>query len=103
MEHTTNRVKFRIDWCRDQSAQACTEREADGWRAEEDGLRDALMNSDHTEDYRLCPLEIRERYARGLQDGTALVRAARIERTIQAVGTPDTACRVGRDNRSGDE
>jgi len=32
-----------------------------------------------------------------------LLRAARIERTIQAVGTPDTACRVGQDNQSGDE
>jgi hypothetical protein len=87
MKHTTNPITVRIEWCRRQIAQARTEPEMDGWRAEEDGLRDALINSDHTDDYRLCPPEVRERYALGFQDGTALLRATRIERVIHAAIT----------------
>lgn len=103
MDHTTNLVNIRIDWCRRQIAQASTEPELDGWRAEEDGLRDALLNSDHTDDYRLCPPEIRERYVLGLQDGTALLRTARIERATHAVETSNPSSKMGRDNLSGDE
>lgn len=103
MERTTNPIAIRINWCRRQIAQASTEPEVEGWLAEEDGLRDALLNSDHTEAYRLCPPEIRERYVLGLQDGTALLRTTRIERTIQDAGTQHPAHRVGRDNLSGDE
>ena len=81
MNQTTNPIKVRIQWCRQQSTQARTEGEADGWRAEAEGLRDALINSDHTNDYRLYPSEICERYVLGFQDGTAMLRAARVERT----------------------
>lgn len=84
MEQTTNTINVRIEWCKRQSAQARTESEVDGWRAEADGLRDALMNNDHTDDYRLYPLEIFERYVLGFQDGTALLRAAWVERVIHA-------------------
>ena len=52
MNHTTIPITVRIEWCRRQSAQARTEPEVDGWSAEADGLRDALMNSDHTDTYR---------------------------------------------------
>ena len=62
MKHATNLVSVRIEWCRRQSAQARTEPEVDGWGAEADGLRDALMNSDHTDNYRQCPPEILRRY-----------------------------------------
>lgn len=81
MNQTTNPIKVRIQWCRQQSTQARTEWEADGWRAEAEGLRDALINSDHTNDYQLYPPEICERYVLGFQDGTAMLRAARVERT----------------------
>ena len=84
MEQTTNPVIVRVEWCKRQSAQAHTEPEVDGWRAEADGLRDALMNSDHTDDYRLYPPEIFERYVLGFQDGTALLRAAWVERLTHA-------------------
>ncbi|MBX3304209.1 MAG: hypothetical protein KF693_18505, partial [Nitrospira sp.] len=80
-----------------------TEPEVDGWRAEEDGLRDALLNSDHTDDYRLCPPEIRERYVLGLQDGTALLRTTRIERVTHTGETSNPSSKIGRDNLSGDE
>jgi hypothetical protein len=103
MERTTNPVNIRIDWCRRQIAQARTEPEVERWRAEENGLRDALLNSDHTEAYRLCPPEIRERYVLGLQDGTALLRTARIKRTIHAVETSNPSSKMGWDNLSGDE
>ncbi len=103
MERKKDPITIRINWCRKQSAQARTEPEIDGWRAEEDGLRDALLNSDHTDNYRLCPPEIRKRYMLGLQDGTALLRTTRLERTIQGAGTQSRDSRIGQDNLSGDE
>lgn len=103
MERTTNSVTIRINWCRRQIAQARTEPEVDGWRAEEDGLRDALLNCDHTEAYRLCPPEIRKRYVLGLQDGTALLRTACIERTIRDTEAKNRTSQVQRNDLSGDE
>ncbi|UVT16140.1 MAG: hypothetical protein H8K04_00800 [Nitrospira sp.] len=103
MERTTNPVTVRIEWCRRQVAQARTEPEMDGWQAEENGLRDAVMNRDRTDDYRLCPPGILERYVLGFQDGTVLLRAARIERMIHAVRVPDPAPRMGWDSLRGDE
>lgn len=72
-------ITVRIEWCRQRSRQAPTELEADGWQAEADGLRDAVMRRDHIEDYRLCSPEIRERYLLGLQDGIAMLQAARVQ------------------------
>lgn len=99
MNQIPNPITLRIRWCRQQATQAQTEWEADGWRAEEEGLRDALMNSDHTDDYRLYPPEICERYVNGFQDGTVMLRAARVEHmtmTAAAVGL-HPADRMGRD------
>lgn len=103
MERTTDPIAIRIDWCRRQSAQARTEPEVYGWRAEADGLRDALMKIDHTDHYRLCPPEIRDRYVLGLQDGTTLLRTARMERMIQDAEAQDPAPRLGLDDLSGEE
>ena len=75
-------LTFRITWCREQIALACTEFEADGWRAEEDGLRDALLNRDDTDHYRLSSPEIFEMHVRGFQDGTMLLRAARAKHVM---------------------
>ncbi|MDF0675950.1 MAG: hypothetical protein P0120_16705 [Nitrospira sp.] len=90
MKQTTNSIYLRIEWCQRQSAQARTEPEMDGWRAEADGLRDALMNIDHTDSYCLCPPEILRRYVQGFQDGTALRRVARAQCMIQ-IATPATS------------
>ena len=98
-----NPVKIRIDWCRRQIEQARTTSEMDEWCAEEDGLRDALLNSDHTEDYRLCPPEIRQRYRLGLQDGMVLLRTAWLTRATQVAETQDPPPNRERDDRSGDE
>jgi hypothetical protein len=105
MKQTTNPVNLRIEWCRKQCAQARTEPEVDGWHAEADGLRDALMNTDHTDHYRLCPPEILRRYVLGFQDGTALLRAARVQRMSRAATswTPLQASRMGGDVLRGDD
>jgi hypothetical protein len=105
MKQTMNPVNVRIEWCRRQSALARTEPEIDGWRAEENGLRDALMNSDHTDDYRLCPSEIFQRYVLGFQDGTAMLRATWVERIVHdaTTGTSCPATTMRQNMLQGDE
>lgn len=73
------RIKLRMAWCQSQSAQARTEPELEGWRAEEAGLRDAMLRQDHADHYRLSPPEIFDRYVLGFQDGTAMLCATRAE------------------------
>jgi hypothetical protein len=70
----------RIEWCQRQREQARTQAEREGWRAEEEGLRDALRNRDRTYQYRHSPpgvFDVFERYAMGHEDGRALIRLAR--------------------------
>ena len=64
----------RIEWCRRQRRQAPTQCEVEGWCAEEEGLWDALLERDHTDQYRHSPPSVFERYAMGLDDGRALIR-----------------------------
>ena len=64
----------RIDWCRRQRRRAPTQREVEGWCAEEEGLWDALLERDHTDQYRHSRPSVFERYAMGLEDGRALIR-----------------------------
>jgi hypothetical protein len=71
-------IASRIDWCRQQSTQACAPLECAEWQAEEEGLRDALFNRDHTTQYQQGPLRVFERYAMGLQEGHALLRTAAV-------------------------
>ncbi len=66
-------IASRIEWCRRQSMQACTPLEAAGWQAEEDGLWDALLDRDHTNQYQQSPTGVFARYTMGLQDGHALI------------------------------
>jgi hypothetical protein len=80
MAYAPDPVKFRIAWCRRQRTKARTETELEGWHAEEEGLQDALLNRNHTHQYRQAPPEIYERYMLGLQDGKALMRAAWVNR-----------------------
>ena len=97
-------ITARIEWCRQRSRQAPSEPEADGWQAEADGLRDAVMRRDHSEDYRLCAPEIRERYLLGLQDGSAMLQATRVHANHAAApGIPQTVPRVELGTRSGGE
>lgn len=84
MNQRLHPINARIAWCRRQREQACSDSEFDGWQAEENGLRDALLKRDRVEDYQLSHPEIRERYVMGFEDGTALLRAARIDHLIHA-------------------
>ena len=98
-------ITVRIEWCRQRSRQAPTELEADGWQAEADGLRDAVMRRDHSEDYRLCSPEIRDRYLLGLQDGIAMLQATRVQQVNHAATPriPQAVPRVELGTRSGGE
>jgi hypothetical protein len=78
MAYTTNSIMARIDWCRRQKTQARGQRESEEWRAEEEGLRDALLNQDHSNRYRSGPHGIFVRYAIGLQDGRVLLRTGAV-------------------------
>lgn len=79
MALATDPVLFRIEWCRRQRTKAHTGPEHEGWLAEEEGLRDALLNRDHTSHYRHAAPGMLERYVLGFQDGRALIRAAWID------------------------
>src|SRR5215471_13294303 len=68
----------RIEWCRWERRQAHTQREVEGWRAEEEGLWDALFKRDGTYQHRDCPPIVFERNAMGLEDGRALLRLGRV-------------------------
>lgn len=85
MAYATNSIASRIEWCRRQRTQARAQLEFEGWQAEEEGLLDALLNRDHTNQYQHCPPGVFERYAIGLQDGQALIRTAAVD---QQLATP---------------
>ncbi len=51
MAYTNTSITSRIEWCRRQSTETCASLEIAGWRAEAEGLRDALLDSDHTTQY----------------------------------------------------
>jgi hypothetical protein len=76
MEYKTISITSRIEWCRRQKTQARVRLELEGWQAEEEGLCDALLNRNHTNQYQHCPPGVFGRYVIGLQDGQALIRAA---------------------------
>ena len=82
MKYESTNIASRIEWCRQQSRQACTPLEAAGWQAEEDGLWDALLNRNHTDQYQHGPICVYGRYVLGLQDGAALLRVS----TVLATG-----------------
>lgn len=76
MPYATKSLASRIEWCRRQSTQAQTQLERAGWHAEADGLRDALLNKNHTYRYQQGQPDVFERYAMGLQYGREVLRTA---------------------------
>jgi hypothetical protein len=72
----------RIVWCRRLRRQASTQPEVDGWRAEEQGLRDALLTRDHSNHYRSCLPSTFKRYLLGFEDAQAMIRMAPMERHV---------------------
>jgi hypothetical protein len=82
LEHraqTNTCIIARIEWCRWQRMQAHDQAESERWRAEEEGLLDAILCRDHTDQYRYSPPTVYERYATGLGDGRALIRLTRVD------------------------
>jgi hypothetical protein len=65
----------RIQWCRhQQQLHSVTRRERAGWRAEEDGLVDAVGSRDRTAFMQEKHCSQLTRYQCGLEDGKALLR-----------------------------
>lgn len=83
MEPIQDPINSRIAWCRRQREQARTESEAEEWCAEEDGLRDALLNRNQADAYRVSTTEVFRRYELGLRDGKALLQVAWVEGLIR--------------------
>lgn len=78
MAYATTSIVSRIQWCRRQSTQAFVPLEIAEWRAEAEGLQDALLHRDHTNQYQQGLPSVFERYALGLQDGQAVLRTAAV-------------------------
>ena len=78
MAYTNESIASRIAWCQRQKTQTSAQPDLQGWHAEEEGLRDALLNRDHTNQYRNYPPDVFERYLMGLQDGRAMIRIAAV-------------------------
>lgn len=83
-------VTFRIVWCRRQRARASSHVEQEAWRAEEAGLRDAVLHRDHVHKYLLHSPALLERYLLGFQDARALIRTSRNTRLSHALGQKHT-------------
>ena len=73
MVYTNESIASRIAWCQRQKTQSSASLDLEAWHAEEEGLRDALLNRDHTNQYRDYPRGVFERYLLGLQDGRAMI------------------------------
>ena len=67
----------RIGWCHKQALKALTTWDVEEWRAEKQGLIDALLQRDCTYEYQHSSVLL-ERYAKGLEEGRVLIQAARI-------------------------
>jgi len=80
MAYVTRSLTSRIEWCRRQSTQTQAPLEIAGWRAEAEGLEDALLHRDRTSLYRQGPSCVFVRYVTGLQDGRALSRTEAVKR-----------------------
>lgn len=82
MDDAIKSFASRIEWCRRQSTQARAPLERAGWQAEEEGLRDALLNNNHTHQYHQGPPGVFERYAMGLQYGREVLRTAAMHQHV---------------------
>ena len=78
MAYAAKYIASRIEWCRRESTQVCAPLESAGWRAEAEGLHDALLHQDHTTQYQQGPPSVFERYVLGLSDGRAVLRMAAV-------------------------
>ena len=114
MGDATTSITSRIEWCWRQNTQARTPLEHAGWDAEEEGLRDALLNSNHTYRFQQGPPDVFARYVMGLLYGREVLRTALLHHQVVtpthtgtigshegSYGTDDasTRCMLGRTRR----
>jgi hypothetical protein len=75
MTYEPTNIISRIAWCRhQQQLHLLTREERAGWRAEEDGLMDALFGRHRMASMRETHRSQLARYHCGLEDGMALLR-----------------------------
>ena len=74
MELRQRLLNVRIEWCKQLRARTGTREAKEGWLAEEEGLRDALLGRDRSALIRVCYPSQVERYQLGFEDGQALLR-----------------------------
>ena len=95
MDYANQSIASRIDQCRWQSTQTCAPLEIAEWRAEAEGLQDALLHRDQTTQYQQGSPSVFERYALGLQDGQAVLRTAAVHQhaapPVHQAGTENNA------------
>ena len=101
--HTRTSIDARMTRCRKLSTQACTHAELDAWSAEEEGLWDALLERDHTHQYRNRPPAVFERYAMGVEDGKALIRLACMDAQRTTISSQRKAMQRSYPDRGTDE
>ena len=82
--HHCTSIMTRLEWCKQNRMKARTENESEGWSAEEEGLRDALLHTDGIDKYQYSSTRLRNRYEQGLEDGRILLRLAVLEGAGQA-------------------
>lgn len=102
MAYANKSITARIEWCRRQSTQSCTPLEIAEWRAEAEGLQDALLHRDHTNQYQQGSPSVFERYALGLQDGQAVLRTAAVHQHVAPPVHQTGTERNARSDRMGD-
>jgi len=64
----------RLHWCRKNRANAFQRDEREGWLAEEEGVRDAVLGRERVALIRLCYPSQVKRYRIGFHDAQALLR-----------------------------
>ena len=73
MELRLRLLHARLEWCQRLRTLTGSREEKEGWLAEEEGLRDALLGRERTGLIRVCYPSQVERYRLGFHDGHALL------------------------------
>jgi hypothetical protein len=102
MADANKSITVRIEWCRQQSTQTCAPLEIAEWRAEAEGLEDALLYRDHMNQYQQGSPSVFERYALGLQDGQAVLRTVAVHQPVAPPVHQAGAERKASSDRMGD-
>ena len=73
MDERQRTLNSRVRWCHQLQSQSSSQEEEDGWLAEQEGLRDALLGRDRSGLIGRCQPSQLERYQLGFEDGQTLL------------------------------